>query len=133
MFSEKNNLQTDFEGKKIIARKYLAKKVPTLKKYLSRRIKLEKILHRCMAAKRILSPEVWEQKTKSPTPPPTPPSLLPPLKVKWSAQRGEFHISHDASRQISVFFPRWKERSRVSSEIFNDLNFKMQLIQDKFQ
>ena len=44
VFSEKNNLQTDFEGKKIIARKYLAKKIPTLKKYLSRRIKLEKNL-----------------------------------------------------------------------------------------
>ena len=37
---------------------------------------------------------------------------------------GEFHISHEASRQ--------KERSRVSREIFNDLNFKMQLIQGKF-
>ena len=50
-----------------------------------------------------------------------------------SEERGEFHISRDASRQISVFSPRWKERSRVSSEIFNDLNFKMQLIQGKFQ
>ena len=46
---------------------------------------------------------------------------------------GEFHISHDASRLISVFSPRWKERSRVSREILNDLNFKMQLIQGKFQ
>ena len=52
--------------------------------------------------------------------------------TRWS-QRGEFHISHDASRLISVFSPRWKERSRVSREIFNDLNFKMQLIQGKFQ
>ena len=43
-------------------------------------------------------------------------------------QRGEFHISHDASRLISGFSPRWKERSRVSREILNDLNFKMQLI-----
>ena len=48
-------------------------------------------------------------------------------------QRGKFHISHDASRLISVFSSRWKERSRVSREIFNDLNFKMQLIQGKFQ
>ena len=47
-------------------------------------------------------------------------------------QRGEFHISHDASRQICLFSPRWKERSRVSREIFNGLNFKMQLIQGKF-
>ena len=47
-------------------------------------------------------------------------------------QRGEFHISHDASRQICLFSSRWKERSRVSREIFNDLNFKMQLIQGKF-
>ena len=47
-------------------------------------------------------------------------------------KRGEFHISHDASRQICVFSPRWKEGSRVSREIFNDRNFKMQLIQGKF-
>ena len=50
-----------------------------------------------------------------------------------SGKRGEFHISHDASRLISVFSPRWKERSRVSREIFKDLNFKMQLIQGRFQ
>ena len=48
-------------------------------------------------------------------------------------QRGQFHISHDASRLISVFSSRWKERSRVSREIFNDPNFKMQLIQGAFQ
>ena len=40
---------------------------------------------------------------------------------------------YPTSRQISVFSPRWKERSRVSREIFNDLNFKMQLIQGTFQ
>ena len=57
---------------------------------------------------------------------------LLPFKDRAS-QRGEFHISHDASRLISVFSPRWKERSRVSREIFNDLNFKIQLIQGKFQ
>ena len=34
-------------------------------------------------------------------------------------------MSHDASRQISVFSPWWKELSRVLREIFNDLNFKM--------
>ena len=49
------------------------------------------------------------------------------------AQRWKFHISHDASRLFSVFSPQWKERSSVSREIFNDLNFKMQLIQGKFQ
>ena len=48
-------------------------------------------------------------------------------------QRKEFHISHDASRLISVFSLRWKERSRVSREIFNELNFKIQLIQGTFQ
>ena len=42
-------------------------------------------------------------------------------------------ISHDASRLISVFSPRRKERSRVSREISNDLNFKMQLIQGTLQ
>ena len=55
------------------------------------------------------------------------------FETLWLVQRGEFHISHDTSRQISVFSPRWKQRSRVSREIFNDLNFKMQLIQGKFQ
>ena len=48
-------------------------------------------------------------------------------------KRGKFHISHDASRLVSVFSSRWKEHSRVSREIFNDLYFKMQLIQGKFQ
>ena len=48
-------------------------------------------------------------------------------------ESGEFHISHDASRQISVSSPRRKERSLVSREILNDLNFKMQLIQGKFR
>ena len=48
-------------------------------------------------------------------------------------QRGEFHIFHDALRLISVLSPRWKERSRVLRESFNDQNFKMQLIQGKFQ
>ena len=50
-----------------------------------------------------------------------------------SLKRGEFHISHDPSRLISVFSPRWKERSRVSRVILNVLNFKMQLIRGKFQ
>ena len=59
-------------------------------------------------------------------------SRLEKIKVPTN-QREEFHISHDASRLISVFSPRWKERSRVSREIFYDLNFKMQLIQGKFQ
>ena len=48
-------------------------------------------------------------------------------------QRVELPISHDALRLISVFSPRLKECSRVSREISNDLNFKMQLIQGKFQ
>ena len=47
--------------------------------------------------------------------------------------RGEFQISHDASRLISIFSSRLKERSRVSREIFNELNFKMEPIQGKFQ
>ena len=58
--------------------------------------------------------------------------VSPPFRVAV-LQRGEFHISHDAWRLISVFSSRWKERSRGSREIFNDLNFKMQLIQGKFQ
>ena len=53
-------------------------------------------------------------------------SLKP--KITLRKQRGEFHISDDASRLISVFSPCWKERSKVSREIFNDLNFKMQPI-----
>jgi len=41
--------------------------------------------------------------------------------------------SHDASRLISVFSQWRKEGSMVSRGIFNDLNFKMQLIQGKFR
>ena len=52
------------------------------------------------------------------------------LKVR---ERGAFHIPHDASRLVSIFFSRLKERSRVSREIFNEQNFKMELIQVKFQ
>ena len=55
------------------------------------------------------------------------------LGKKFLKQRWEFHITHDASRLISVFSPRRKERSKVSREIFDDLNFKMQPIQGKFQ
>ena len=51
----------------------------------------------------------------------------------WSLKRGEFHISHDASRLISIFSSRLKKSSRVSREIFNELNFKMDLIKGKFQ
>ena len=51
----------------------------------------------------------------------------------WSLKRGEFHISHDASRLISIFSSRLIKRSRVSREIFNVLNFKMDLIKGKFQ
>ena len=53
-------------------------------------------------------------------------------EINGSHKGGEFHISHDASRLISSFSPRRKERSRVSREFFKDLNFKMQLIQGKF-
>ena len=49
-------------------------------------------------------------------------------KITLKKQRREFHISDDASRLISVFSPRRKERSKVSREILNDLNFKMQPI-----
>ena len=46
----------------------------------------------------------------------------------------EFHISHDASRLIFVFSSPRKQSSRVSREIFfNDLNFKIHLIQVEFQ
>ena len=48
-------------------------------------------------------------------------------------EREEFHISHEASRLISMFSSRLKERSRVSREIFKELNFKMELIQGRFQ
>ena len=53
----------------------------------------------------------------------------------WSGSllRGEFHISHDASRLISIFSSRLKKSSRVSREIFNELNFKMDLNKGKFQ
>ena len=40
MISENNILQTDFEGKNILERKYQAKKIIALKNYLSWRIML---------------------------------------------------------------------------------------------
>ena len=46
---------------------------------------------------------------------------------------GEFLISNDASGLISVFSSRLKKLSRVPREIFNELNFKMELIQGKVQ
>ena len=59
---------------KILARKYLAKKNPTLKKNLSWRIMLEKILHRCISGKNSISKGQKGQKiltqTKSLIPPP---------------------------------------------------------------
>ena len=48
-------------------------------------------------------------------------------------ERGKFHISHDASRLISIVSSRLKKSSGVSREIFNDLNFKMELIQGTFK
>ena len=49
-------LQTDFEGNKNLARKYLGKNSCTeKKKYLSWCIMLEKILHRCMSGKKFFS------------------------------------------------------------------------------
>ena len=47
--------------------------------------------------------------------------------------QGKFQIYHDASRLISIFSSRLKKCSSVSREIFNELNFKMELIQVKFQ
>ena len=68
---EKNLLKDDFEGKKILERKYQGKK------YLSWLKILEKILHPLyVGEKEIISPQVWGRKiitqTKSPIPPPTP-------------------------------------------------------------
>ena len=52
-------------------------------------------------------------------------TLNRPVHPEWAAairkrQRGDFHICHNASRLISVFNPRWKERSflRYKREIF---------------
>ena len=46
---------------------------------------------------------------------------------------GEFLIFHGASRLISIFSSRLKKLSRVSREIFSEMNFKKELIHGKFQ
>ena len=82
MISGKNNLQTDFEGKKILARKYQAKKkIPTPKKSLSRPITLKNIITPLYVRTKILSPEVRGQKKLFPKPK----NSYHPQKVKWSA------------------------------------------------
>ena len=63
-----DQVKTDFEGKKILARKYLAKKIPTLKK----------IYFMASSPYKVLSPEAWGKiflnKPNNPYPPaPTPP------------------------------------------------------------
>ena len=81
MISGKNNLQTDFEGKKI-ARKYQAKKkIPTPKKSLSRPITLKNIITPLYVRTKIISPEVRGTKKLFPKPN----NSYHPQKVKWSA------------------------------------------------
>ena len=46
-----DQVKTDFEGKKILARKYLAKKIPTLKKYSSWPVAHTKFYHQRLGAK----------------------------------------------------------------------------------
>lgn len=81
MISGKNIPQTGFQGKQILARKYLKKKIPTLTKYLSRRVKLEKTVTPLYSRKKILSPEAK--------------SFVPLSKVKWSAPKVLGMFSYD--------------------------------------
>ena len=83
--SEKNDLQTDFEGKNTLTRKYLAKRNSnTQKKHLSRRVLLGKKSYTLHVRKKILllRENVYSnQITHTPPPPP------PHPKVKWSVPK----------------------------------------------
>ena len=93
MVSEKNILQTNFEGKQILARNYLANNSYTeKKKYFSWFIMPKKKSHTVVCQQKILSPDRGLGKnfftqTKSPIHRPTPPPLSPtsngpaPIKV----------------------------------------------------
>ena len=80
MISGKNIPQTGFQGKQILARKYLKKKIPT-QKYRSRRVKLEKNVTPLYSRKKILSPEAK--------------SSVPLSKVKLSAPKVLGMFSYD--------------------------------------
>ena len=90
MISEKNILQTDFEGEKF-ARIYLAKIISCPEKNFPNDVySAEKKLTPLYVREKCLAPEVWEKKnlaqTKSPiSPPPAPPPLR---KVKWATTQG---------------------------------------------
>ena len=75
MISKKNILQSDFEGEKILARKYLAKKNPTLTKNLSWRIMLEKKSYTVVFQEKKGQKSITQTKSLIPPPPST--------KVKW--------------------------------------------------
>lgn len=79
MISEKNIIQTDFEGEKFLVRRCPAKNIPALKKIPFMAYNAGKC-YPVACQEKILSPEVWGKKilaqTKSPiplTPPPPPP------------------------------------------------------------
>ena len=79
--SEKNILQTDFEGKEILARNYTwRKKSFHWKKYMSWPNAEKKILYRCMSGKKFFHQRSGEKKmltqTKSPNSHPAPPPQL---------------------------------------------------------
>ena len=70
MISEKNILQTDFEGEKNSCKEIPGEKNPTLTKHLSWRIMLEKILHRCISGKKKGQKILTQTKSLLPPPPP---------------------------------------------------------------
>ena len=81
-FRKKMSCRLIFEGKKS-CKEIPAKKIPIMKKYLSRRIKLEKKSYTVVCREKILSPDFGEifflPKPNHPYPHPL------PSKVKWLA------------------------------------------------
>lgn len=90
VISGKNIPQAGFQGKQILARKYLKKKIPTLTKISFKACKAGKNVTPLYSRKKILSPEAK--------------SFVPLSKVKWSAPKVLGMFSYD---QLQVETPFW--------------------------
>ena len=81
---KKKFLQTDFEGKNSCKEIHSKKDCYTEKEYLSRRVRLEKFLPRCMSGKKFYHQRLEKNRIITQTKPPIP---FDPSKVKWSAPK----------------------------------------------
>ena len=81
VISEKNIIQTDFEGKKFLVRKCPAKIFLQWKKIPFMAYNAGKKCYTVACLEKILSPEVWGKKILPQTKPPLPPTPPPPPRL----------------------------------------------------